>query len=110
MPNTGSERVFYDMKEYHSALDEFKKAITRYPKNHKVPAAFFKRGLTYLRLDNPRGAALEFEKLLDDFPSHPLTKKAREQVRSLKLPGNSLRKQSAVFCPPSISARGSILF
>ncbi len=83
---------FYDMKEYHSALDEFKKVITRYPKSHKVPDAYYKSGLTYLRLDNPRGAALEFEKLFDNFPSHPLTKKAREQVRSLKLPGNSLRK------------------
>ncbi len=83
---------YYDIREYHSALDEFRKVITQYPKSHKVPDAYYKCGLTYLRLDNPRGAALEFKKILDNFPSHPLTNKARGQVRSLKLPRNNLQK------------------
>ena len=37
-------------------------------------------------------AALEFEKLMDRFPKHGLTRKARAKLKSLNLSGNSIRR------------------
>ncbi len=82
----------YDLGEFRSALEELQKVVQRYPKSHKVPDALFKRGVTFLQIKDPRQAALEFEKLIEQFPQHPLTEKAKGQLRTLNLSGNNLRR------------------
>jgi len=83
---------YYDLKKFPTALEEFEKVVMVYPQSRKVPDALYKRGLTYLRLKDSRKAALEFEKLLERFPNHPLTEKARGQLRTLGQAGNNLRR------------------
>ena len=76
--------AYYALSQYHEALDEFLKLITRYPKSRKVPDAYYKRGLTYIRRKFPLNATLEFENLVEKFPAHPLSEKARVQLQNLK--------------------------
>ena len=82
--------AYYALRRYPEALDAFLNLITRYPKSRKVPDAYYKRGLTYLRRNFPLNAALEFEKLVESFPAHPISKKARVQLQNLK---HSTRKK-----------------
>lgn len=76
--------AYYALRQYPEALDEFLNLITRYPKSRKVPDAYYKRGLAYLRRNFPLNATLEFEKLVESFPSHPISKKARVQLQNLR--------------------------
>ena len=76
--------AYYALRRYPQALDEFLNLINRYPKSRKVPDAYYKRGLTYLRRNFPLNATLEFEKLVESFPAHPISKKARVQLQNLK--------------------------
>lgn len=76
--------AYYALMQYPEALDEFLNLITRYPNSRKVPDAYYKRGLTYIRRAFPLNATLEFEKLLEKFPAHPLSQKARVQLQNLK--------------------------
>ena len=76
--------AYYARKQYPEALDEFLNLIKRYPDSRKVPDAYYKRGLTYLRRNFPLNAALEFEKLVESFPAHPISKKARVQLQNLR--------------------------
>ena len=82
--------AYYALRQYPEALDEFLNLINRYPKSRKVPDAYYKRGLTYLRRNFPLNATLEFEKLVESFPAHPISKKARVQLQNLK---HSIRKK-----------------
>lgn len=76
--------AYYALKQYPEALDEFLNLITRYPNSRKVPDAYYKRGLAYIRRNFPLNATLEFEKLVESFPSHPTSKKARVQLQNLQ--------------------------
>lgn len=76
--------AYYTLKQYPEALDEFLNLITRYPKSRKVPDAYYKRGLAYIRRNFPLNATLEFEKLVESFPSHPISGKARVQLQNLR--------------------------
>ena len=76
--------AYYALRQYHEALDEFLKLITKYPKSRKVPDAYYKRGLTHIRRNFPLNAALEFENLVEKFPAHPLSDKAKVQLQNLK--------------------------
>ncbi|MCY3823288.1 MAG: tol-pal system protein YbgF [Nitrospinae bacterium] len=76
--------AYYALKQYPEALDEFLNLITRYPNSRKVPDAYYKRGLAYIRRNFPLNATLEFEKLVESFPSHPISKKARVQLQNLR--------------------------
>lgn len=80
----------YALRQYPEALDAFLNLIKRYPKSRKVPDAYYKRGLAYLRRNFPLNATLEFEKLVESFPAHPISKKARVQLQNLK---HSIRKK-----------------
>ena len=75
---------YYGLRQYHEALNELLKLITRYPKSKKVPDAYYKRGLIYIRRKFPLNASLEFENLVEKFPAHPLSKKAKVQLQNLK--------------------------
>ncbi|MEE9257245.1 MAG: tetratricopeptide repeat protein, partial [bacterium] len=72
------------LKEYPASLEEFQKVLLRYPRSRKVPDALFKRALTYNRMKNPRSAALEFEKLIEKYPRHPLSQKASGRLRGMR--------------------------
>ena len=76
--------AYYALKQYPEALDEFLNLITRYPNSRKVPDAYYKRGLAYIRRNFPLNATLEFEKLVEKFPSHPISKKAKVQLQNLR--------------------------
>lgn len=82
----------YDLKEYAPALEAFRKVLEQHPSSRKVPDTLYMRGLTFLRMDNPRQAALEFEKLIERFPRHPLTQKAKSQLRTLNQSGNNIHR------------------
>lgn len=82
--------AYYALRQYPEALDEFINLIKRYPKSRKIPDAYYKRGLAYLRRNFPLNATLEFEKLVESFPAHPISKKARVQLQNLK---HSTRKK-----------------
>jgi len=82
----------YDLSEYTPALEAFEKVLRLHPTSRKVPDALYMRGQTFLRMKNPRQAALEFEKLIERFPRHPLTDKAKSQLKTLNLSGNNVQR------------------
>ena len=76
--------AYYALRRYPEALDELLKLITRYPKSKKVPDAYYKRGLIYIRRNFPLNATIEFENLVEKFPAHPLSRKAKVQLQNLE--------------------------
>ena len=85
------------LREYPASLEGFKKVINRYPKSRKVPDAYYKRGLTHLRIKDPRRAALEFEKLIENHPKHRLFEKNQKKLRALYRAGVEKNRQPFFF-------------
>ncbi len=70
---------FYAQKNYPDALLSFKQVTTTYPKHHKTPDALLKAGMTYEKLGDNDNASLQYQALLNDFPSSNAAKIARNK-------------------------------
>ncbi|MCG8424933.1 MAG: tol-pal system protein YbgF [Proteobacteria bacterium] len=77
--------AFYDQRDYRTALAEFRKVVTEYPRGNKVPDALLKMGYCYLALGD---AARARSTLADVIERHPNSGPAKLAARRLDSLGN----------------------
>jgi tol-pal system protein YbgF len=61
---------YYDLKQYKSALREFRRVVDRYPHGNKVPDALLKMGFAHLALGDRRDGRQDLESLRRLYPKH----------------------------------------
>ncbi len=69
----------YAKQNYPDALLSFKQVSTAYPKHHKTADALLKAGMTYEKLGDLENARLQYQALVNDFPSSNAAKIARSK-------------------------------
>lgn len=68
----------YSRRLYPEAIFVFKDVTARYPKHHKASDALLKAGMAYGRMNDEDNARLHYQVLLEDYPSSPAARRARE--------------------------------
>lgn len=78
--------VMRGMYRHQDAVQVLELVVRRYPKSDKAPAALFYAGFI-LHADTEQNtlAAPYFQRLIDDFPAHPLTNDARNLMPLLNM-------------------------
>lgn len=78
--------VMRGMYRHQDAVQVLELVVSRYPKSDKAPAALFYAGFI-LHADTEQNtlAAPYFQRLIDDFPEHPLTNDARNLMPLLNM-------------------------
>ena len=61
---------YYDLKQYKSALREFRRVVDRYPHGNKAPDALLKMGFAHLALGDRRDGRQDLESLRRLYPQH----------------------------------------
>lgn len=73
----------YAQKQYAQSILIFKELTRRFPQSHKVPDALLKAGYAYERLGDIPNAKFHLQIVLDDYPSTPAARLARERMATL---------------------------
>ncbi len=76
-------RLYFKMKRYESALIYLKEVVNGYHDTEWAASAQFQIAEVYIKQKKFEQAKEEFEKFLDNFPQHKLTKKAKERLENL---------------------------
>ena len=85
--------IYYNKKDFDSALKAFDMVLERYPKNAKTNDARFMKGRTLVWLGQRNDGAVEFRALVKASPNSELGRRAQSELRSLGLaPGTSTTK------------------
>lgn len=78
--------VMRGMYRYQDAVQTLELVVSRYPKSDKAPAALFYAGFILHADTEQNGLAMPyFQRLIDDFPEHPLTNDARNLMPLLNM-------------------------
>lgn len=78
--------IYYEKKDYESAVHAFDLVLEKYAENAKTRDAMLMKGLSLVRLgQRPAGAAV-FRDLVDQYPNTEQAAKAKAQLAALKLP------------------------
>jgi TolA-binding protein len=85
--------IYYNKKDFDSALKAFDMVLEKYPKNDKTNDARFMKGRTLVQLGQRNDGAVEFRALVKTSPNSELGRRAQSELRSLGLaPGTSTTK------------------
>jgi len=79
------ETAFQDSK-FADALTAYNQVIANYPTSNKLPEAYYKRGLTYDRLDQKDRARESFEYVMKTFPTSEAASLAKQALDRLGTP------------------------
>ncbi|MDX2021106.1 MAG: tol-pal system protein YbgF [Deltaproteobacteria bacterium] len=74
---------YYDLKDFVTAVREFRRVVDVYPQGNKVPDALLKAGLGYLLLGNEAAGRGTLTELQKSFPTHTAAKVAAERMSEL---------------------------
>jgi tol-pal system protein YbgF len=74
---------YYDLKDFVTAVSEFRKVVEGYPQGNKVADALLKVGLAYLSLGNEPAGRSTLKELVRSYPAHPATPVASEKLSEL---------------------------
>jgi tol-pal system protein YbgF len=61
---------YYDVKDFTSAVREFRRVVERFPHGNKVPDALLKVGYSYLALGSAEAGKQTLEQLIRSYPRH----------------------------------------
>lgn len=74
---------YYDLKDFVTAVREFRKVADEYPAGNKVPDALLKVGLAYVALGNEAGGRSTLRELAERYAAHPAAALAKQRVAEL---------------------------
>lgn len=74
---------YYDLKDFVTAVREFRRVVDVYPQGNKVPDALLKVGLGYLLLGNEAAGRGTLAELQKSFPSHTAARVAAARMSEL---------------------------
>lgn len=79
---------YYDLKDFVTAVAEFRKVIEGYPNGNKAPDAMLKVGFAYLSLGNEPAGRSTLAELVRSYPAHSAAALAGDKLNEL---GDSAR-------------------
>jgi tol-pal system protein YbgF len=71
---------YYDLKQFRSAVHEFRRVVERYPQGNKVPDAMLKLGFAHLAQGDRRDGRQVLESLRRSYPRHAAARLAMERL------------------------------
>ncbi len=75
---------FFSNKEYAAAALEFAEYRKQYAKDSLVPTAIYRQAHCFRGLGKLKEARLFFQELIENYPRHVLTTKAKQEMKRLK--------------------------
>ena len=75
---------YYFEKKYEKAIIEYEKVTKNFPDGNKVPYAFLKQGLSFLKLGDKASAKLLLQQVIKDFPNTSQARIARAKLLEIK--------------------------
>lgn len=76
--------AYYSARDYATAAIEFGEYKKIYPKDSQVPLATYRQANAFKNLGKSKEARLFYQELLDRYPKHTLSTKARAELKKLK--------------------------
>ena len=70
--------------KYEEAIVEYEGVIQNYPKGNKVPNAFLKQALSFLKLGDKSSAKLLLQRVIKDYPNTTPARVARKKLVDIK--------------------------
>lgn len=74
---------YFSQREFNLSIEHFKQLILDYPQGDKVPAAYLKRGISLMELENKEEALSVFKLLISKFPLEEETRIAQEKIKEI---------------------------
>lgn len=74
---------YFSQKNYEAAIAAFNEVILFYPKGDRVPAAYLKKGLSYLEMGQKEEALAILKLLVSKFPLEEETKIAQQKIKEI---------------------------
>ena len=74
---------YFSQREFNSSIEHFKQLVLDYPQGDKVPAAYLKRGISLMELENKEEALSVFRLLISKFPLEEETRLAQEKIKEI---------------------------
>ena len=78
---------YYDVKDFTSAVREFRRVVERFPHGNKVPDALLKVGYSYLALGSVDAGKQTLEQLVRSYPRHETAVLATARLAELERAG-----------------------
>jgi tol-pal system protein YbgF len=78
---------YYDVKDFASAVREFRRVVERFPHGNKVPDALLKVGYSYLALGSVDAGKQTLEQLVRSYPRHETAVLATARLAELERAG-----------------------
>jgi tol-pal system protein YbgF len=78
---------YYDVKDFTSAVREFRRVVERFPHGNKVPDALLKVGYSYLALGSTEAGKQTLEQLIRSYPRHETAVLATARLAELDRAG-----------------------
>lgn len=75
---------YYFEKKYEKAIVEYEKVTKNFPDGNKVPYAFLKQGLSFLKLGDKASAKLLLQQVIKDYPNTSQARIARAKLIEIK--------------------------
>ena len=76
--------IYYDRKQYKSAINEYGKIPEKYPIASKIDSAILKQGFCYLKLGDKAKAHAKFKEIVEIYPNSSSALIAKQQIERLK--------------------------
>jgi tol-pal system protein YbgF len=76
--------TYYVEKNLEQAILEYQEVIKNFPKKDKAPVAMYKQAMAFKGLGDDKSAKYVYKKLIQDYPNAEESKKAKDQLKTLK--------------------------
>jgi tol-pal system protein YbgF len=92
--------IFFRRDDFEGAVKEFDKVIEGHSDSSRVPNARYMKGVSLLRLSRRSEAKKEFQIVIDKYPGHQVTPKAKDYLKVLgvntsQAPSSTTKKSTA---------------
>lgn len=73
----------YSDGKFNEAVDAYNKVVSNYPKGESVPNAYYKRGITFERMNQQDRARESFDTVIKSFPDSDAARLAKQRLATL---------------------------
>ena len=76
---------YFSQKDFEKAIEQFNQLILSYPSGDKIPAAYLKKGISFIELEKKEEALSVLKLLISKYPLEEETKIAQQKIKELSL-------------------------
>lgn len=76
---------YFSQKDFEKAIEQFNQLILSYPSGDKIPAAYLKKGISFMELEKKEEALSVLKLLISKYPLEEETKIAQQKIKELSL-------------------------